>query len=178
MHQKHITLCNLYYAASPDFYRLASPAIWPRLLGQALTPVWPGSWCKGCSCEKKAEVKGWNAIQAWIFFFQAFFSQLRKYNNIIASITAMIFFHIILHPTVHIYDFHTFMYSNFNKNTLIQLNVPLMLHRCACTWSIKLSDYLSFNLVAFFSASLYGSNTNSRPIFKQSNIPLYQLGYL
>ena len=28
------------------------------------------------------------------------------------------------------------------------------------TWSIKLSDYLSFNLVAFFSASVYGSNTN------------------
>ena len=39
----------------------------------------------------------------------------------------------------------------------------------------KAGDYLSFNLVAFFSASLYGSNTNcKRPIFKQSNIPLYQ----
>ena len=30
----------------PGFLLLGQPG-WPRLLGQALTPVWPGSWCKG-----------------------------------------------------------------------------------------------------------------------------------
>ena len=41
-------------AASPDFYRLAIPAcgradrgFWARLWPRS-TPVWPGSWCKGC----------------------------------------------------------------------------------------------------------------------------------
>ena len=34
------------------------------------------------TCEKKAEVKGLNPVQAWILFFQAFFSQLQKYNCI------------------------------------------------------------------------------------------------
>ena len=34
-----------------------------------------------CSCENKAEAKGWNPVQAWIFF-QAFFSQLQKYNSV------------------------------------------------------------------------------------------------
>ena len=33
-----------------------------------------------CSCKKKAEVKGLNPVPAWILFFQAFFSQLQKYN--------------------------------------------------------------------------------------------------
>ena len=94
----------------------------------------------------------------------------------IASITAMIYFHIILQPAVHIYDFYIFMPVNFNKNTLIQsLFLCCKIYTYTYTWSIKLSDYLSFNLVAFFSANLYGSNTNcTRPIFKQSNIPLYQ----
>ena len=37
--------------------------------------------------------------------FQAFFLQLQKLH----SITTMIYFHIILHPAVHIYDFHIFI---------------------------------------------------------------------
>ena len=41
------------------------------------------------------------------FFFQASFSATAK----VASITAMIFFHIILHPAVLIYDFHIFITS-------------------------------------------------------------------
>ena len=113
-----------------------------------------------------------------------FFSFRLSFHNctsIIASITAMIYFHIILQPAVHILWFlYIHVQLTSIKNTLIQsLFLCCKIYTCACTWSIKLSDYLSFNLVAFFSASLYGSNTNSaRPIFKQSNIPLYQLGYL
>ena len=38
-------------------------------------------------------------------FFQAFFLQLQKLH----SITTMTYFHIILHPAVHIYDFHIFI---------------------------------------------------------------------
>ena len=41
------------------------------------------------------------------FFFQATFSATAK----VASITVMIFFHIILHPAVLIYDFHIFITS-------------------------------------------------------------------
>ena len=41
------------------------------------------------------------------FFFQASFSATAK----VASITAMIFFHIILDPEVLIYDFHIFITS-------------------------------------------------------------------
>ena len=135
--------------------------------------------CNFCSCEKKAEVKGLNPVQTWILFFQAFFSQLQKHNcvyncNDLLSYNSSA-------CSSHIW-FSLFVYSNFNKNTLIQLIFLccyILVTTCTCTWSIKLSDYLSFNLVAFFPASLYGSNTNSaRPIFKQSNIPLYQLGYL
>ena len=42
------------------------------------------------------------------FFFHAFFSQLHKLR-----VTAMIYFHIILNPAVHIklYDFHIFITS-------------------------------------------------------------------
>ena len=32
----------------------------------------------------------------------------------VASITAMIYFHIILHPAVHIYDFHIFIISSYD----------------------------------------------------------------
>ena len=46
-----------------------------------------------CSCEKKAWKKK--------FFLFA--------TSKVVSLTAMIYFHIILHPTVHIYDFHIFI---------------------------------------------------------------------
>ena len=49
------------------------------------------------------EVKVWNPVQAWIF--SGFLFETLK----VASITAMIFFHIILHPAVLIYDFHIFL---------------------------------------------------------------------
>ena len=43
--------------------------------------------------------------------FSGFLWQLQKLH----PITAMIYFHIILHPTVYIYDFHTFLTSiNFS----------------------------------------------------------------
>ena len=62
--------------------------------------------------------------RVWIPYKPEFYSFRLSFHNcksIIASITAMIYFHIILQPAVHIYDFHIFVYSNFNKNTLIQL---------------------------------------------------------
>ena len=45
---------------------------------------------------------------SFFFFFHAFFSQLHKLR-----VTAMIYFHIILNPAVHIklYDFHIFITS-------------------------------------------------------------------
>ena len=37
----------------------------------------------------------------------------------VASITAMIYFHIILHPAVHIYDFHIFITSSSSFHEFI-----------------------------------------------------------
>ena len=37
----------------------------------------------------------------------------------VASITAMIYFHIILHPAVHIYDFHIFIISSSSFHGVI-----------------------------------------------------------
>ena len=56
-----------------------------------------------------------------IFFFSGFFSQLQ--NNV-ASITAMILFHIIIHPAVLIYDFHLFITSSLSCHVFVtnQLN--------------------------------------------------------
>ena len=42
-------------------------------------------------------------------FFQIFFSGFLFATAKVASITAMIIFHLILHPAVHIYDFHAFI---------------------------------------------------------------------
>ena len=47
------------------------------------------------------------SVQAWNLFFQAFFSHVQK----VAFLTVMIFFHLILYPEVHIYDFHIFTTS-------------------------------------------------------------------
>ena len=41
------------------------------------------------------------------FFFSGFLFATAK----VASITTMIYFHITLHPTVHIHDFHIFIIS-------------------------------------------------------------------
>ena len=71
-----------------------------------------------------AVVKRKQRSRVWIPYKPEFYSfrlSFRNCKSIIASITAMIYFHIILQPAVHIYDFHIFVYSNFNKNTLIQL---------------------------------------------------------
>jgi len=43
-------------------------------------------------------------------FFSGFLFATAK----VESITAMIYYHIILHPAVHIYDFHTFITSLIN----------------------------------------------------------------
>ena len=43
-------------------------------------------------------------------FFSGFLFATAK----VASITAMIYFHVILHPAFHIYDFHIFITSLFN----------------------------------------------------------------
>ena len=59
-------------------------------------------------CTRIAEVKGSNPVQA-----RKFFSRLLFATSKIASITAIIFFHIILHPVVLIYDFHIFIASVF-----------------------------------------------------------------
>ena len=59
-------------------------------------------------CTGIAEVKGPNPVQARIFFF---FSRLVFATSKVASITAIIFFHIILHPVVLMYDFHIFITS-------------------------------------------------------------------
>ena len=71
-------------------------------------------------CSGIAEVKGSNLVQAWIF--SGFLFPTTK----VASITAMIFFHIILHPAVLIYDFHIFITSSssfqgFNTNQFNEL---------------------------------------------------------
>ena len=54
------------------------------------------------------------------FFFQGFFFATAK----VASVTAMIFFHIIIHPAVLIYDFHIFITSSLSFHVFItnQLN--------------------------------------------------------
>ena len=59
-----------------------------------------------CSCEKKM-VNGWNPVQTG-FFFSGFLFATAK----VASKTAMIYFHTILHPAVHINDFHIFITSS------------------------------------------------------------------
>ena len=57
-------------------------------------------------CTGIAEVKGSNPVQAWIL------SGLLFAAAKVASITGMIFLHIILHPAVLIYDFHLFITSS------------------------------------------------------------------
>ena len=59
----------------------------------------------GLHCTGRVEVTGANPVQARIF--SGFLFATAK----VASITAMIFFHIVLHPAVLIYDFHIFMTS-------------------------------------------------------------------
>ena len=63
-----------------------------------------------CSCKKKVwknsglygiTVSGLNPLQAWMLLFSGFLFATAK----VASITAMIFFHITLHPIVLIYEF-------------------------------------------------------------------------
>ena len=51
--------------------------------------------------------QGFESRTNLIFFFSVFLFATAK----VASITAMIFFHMILHPAVLIYDFHLFMTS-------------------------------------------------------------------
>ena len=57
-------------------------------------------------CTGIAEVKGSNPVQAGIL------SGLLFAAAKVTSITAMIFFHIILHPAILIYDFHLFITSS------------------------------------------------------------------
>ena len=72
-------------------------------------------------CTGIAEVKGLNPVQAWSF------SGFLFTTATVASITAMIFFHIILHPAVLVYDFHIFITSILYR---IQNNAATMLQRC------------------------------------------------
>ena len=62
-----------------------------------------------------------NPVQAWSF------SGFLFATATVASITAMIFFHIILHPAVLVYDFHIFITSILYR---IQNNAATMLQRC------------------------------------------------
>ena len=68
-----------------------------------------------CSCEKKVwkisglygiTVSGLNPVQGCSFFLGSLFATAR-----VASIIAMILFHVILHPAVLIYYFHKFITS-------------------------------------------------------------------
>ena len=70
--------------------------------------------------EKKAalygiSVSGLNPIQVWIFFF--FFSGFLLATAKVASITAMIFVHVTLHPTVLICEFSYI--HNFSAYTVV-----------------------------------------------------------
>ena len=71
------------------------------------------------------------------FFFRFLFATAK-----VASITAMILFHIIIHPAVFIYDFHIFITSSLSFHVFItnQLNdllpVGLLVQSTACCTSI------------------------------------------
>ena len=53
-----------------------------------------------------SKVKGWNPVQACIFFSGSLFATAE-----VASITVMISFHLILDPAVHLYDINIFLIS-------------------------------------------------------------------
>ena len=71
--------------------------------------------CNFCSCEKKAW-KNFRLVRD------------SKVGSITAMITSIIYFHIILHPAVHIYGFHIFITSGYFF--LIILPLPLKVNWC------------------------------------------------
>ena len=91
--------------------------IWKKIIAIIDATFWsPGA---------VAEVKVLNPVQAWVF--SCFLFATEK----IASITAMIFFRITLHPAVIINDFHVFItpsssFHGFNTNQFNDL-LPVVL---------------------------------------------------
>ena len=88
-----------------------------------------------CTCKKKA----------WKTFKLVWGS---KVASITAMITAIFYFHIIIHPSVHIYDFHVFITSGYFS--LIILPLHLKVNWCLLLlflFDLKL-HVISLNLIA------------------------------
>ena len=97
-----------------------------------------------------AEVKSSNPVQAWIF--SGFLFATAK----VASIATMIFFHIILHPAVVIYDFiyifitsslsfHGFITNQFNDPLPVGLLAQLVEHCSSITEGQGFESLTSLN---------------------------------
>ena len=96
----------------------------------------------------------WKSVRAWIF--PGFLFATAK----VASITVLIFFHIILHPTVLIYDFHIFITSSssFHGFIMNQFNNLLPVGFLAqlverCTWYCRVQGFESCTSLNFFRLS-------------------------